>query len=72
MVLRAHTDLDPATLERVRAVVAGHTTMERIVRWGYAQDPAVDILDVVVQDEFTHDVIVPTPAFGVVLVYDST
>ena len=72
MDLHAPPGLDAATLERVRALTAAHTTLERIVRWGYAQDPPVDILDVVVQDEFTHDVIVPTPAIGVVLVYDST
>lgn len=47
-----------------------HNTLEKVVLWGFAQTPMADVADVVVQDEFTHDVIVP---YGdIVLVYDST
>ena len=46
-------------------------TLEDVLRFGLAQRPAWDVVDVVVQDEFTHDVIVvgPAPAF---LVFDTT
>lgn len=46
-------------------------TLEAILRFGFAQRPAWDVADVIVQDEFTHDVIVAglAPAF---LVFDTT
>lgn len=72
MVLHDHAHLSPERRDEIERIVAVHATLERVVRWGYGQDPVVDILDVLVQDEFTHDVIVPAPALGVVLVYDST
>jgi hypothetical protein len=42
-----------------------HRTLEQVLREGY------EIVDVVVQDEFTHDVIARTPR-GEWLVYDTT
>jgi len=42
-----------------------HRTLEHVLREGY------DVVDVVVQDEFTHDVIARTPD-GQWLVYDTT
>jgi hypothetical protein len=46
-------------------------TLEDVLRGGFAQRPPWDLLDVIVQDEFTHDVIVrgPDTAF---LVFDTT
>jgi hypothetical protein len=46
-------------------------TLEDLLRFGFAQRPPWELLDVVVQDEYTHDVIVrgPAPAF---LVFDTT
>lgn len=72
MLLHDHASLSPARREEILAVVARHTTLERVVRWAYAQTPGLDIHDVLVQDEFTHDVILPAPPLDVVLVYDST
>jgi hypothetical protein len=62
---------DPARRASLEADLATHRTLEAAVRWGFAQDPVADIADVVVQDEFTHDVILPLHD-GLVLVYDST
>lgn len=70
MLLYDHAGLSDDARTRWRAILTGHTTLERVVRWGYAQQPPVDITDVLVQDEFTHDVI--APAGDVVLVYDTT
>jgi len=45
-------------------------TLERVVRWAFGQTPPSDVADIVVQDEFTHDVIIPWR--GVHLVFDTT
>jgi hypothetical protein len=60
----------PEALARA-AAAARLDTLEDVLRFGLAQRPAWDVVDVVVQDEFTHDVIVvgPAPAF---LVFDTT
>ena len=45
-----------------------HRTLEAVVRWAWAN--GTDISDIVVQDEYTHDVVVPFE--GGWLVYDTT
>lgn len=45
-------------------------TLEDILAWGQAHRPAYDVVDVVVQDEYTHDVVVR--AGGEYLVFDTT
>ena len=72
MELHDHAELSPDARDAISAIVKRHTTLERVVNWGFAQDPLVDIADILVQDEFTHDVIVPVPSKHIVLVYDST
>jgi hypothetical protein len=45
--------------------------LEELVRWGFAQSPPCDVKDVVVQDEYSHDVVMSwTP--GRYLVFDTT
>ena len=53
------------------AVATRPRTLEELLQVGFAQRPAWDLVDVIVQDEYTHDVIVrgPAPAF---LVFDTT
>ena len=63
--------LAPELAERIRALTASQRTLEDVVRWGVAQSPPVLVADVVVQDEYTHDVVVPYPGVGW-LVYDTT
>ena len=60
----------PEVLARA-AAATGLDTLEDVLRFGFAQRPSWEIAEVVVQDEFTHDVIVagPAPAF---LVFDTT
>jgi hypothetical protein len=50
------------------AAAGTHRTMEQVVRW--CATVGRDVVDIVVQDEFTHDVVVVVP--GLFLVYDST
>jgi hypothetical protein len=60
-----------AELAARAAPAARLDTLEDLLRLGFAQRPAWELIDVIVQDEFTHDVIVcgPAPAF---LVFDTT
>ena len=52
------------------ALAARLDTLEDVLRFGFAQRPAWQLAAVVVQDEFSHDVIVAAaPAF---LVFDTT
>jgi hypothetical protein len=68
----AHGTVDVALLERVRAFTSAQRTLEDVVRDVLVGGGA--LLDVVVQDEFTHDVIVRWLDRGhaQVLVYDTT
>lgn len=58
-------------VEAVEALVAGQKTLEDVIRWALARNPPCLVERVVVQDEYTHDVVLPW-ASGVYLVYDTT
>jgi hypothetical protein len=45
-------------------------SLEQIVRWAFSRTPPSAIADVIVQDEYTHDVVIPWR--GVHLVFDTT
>ena len=56
----------------VRAAAATRLeTLEDLLRFGFAQLPPWEVAGVIVQDEFTHDVIVRGPGPGF-LVFDTT
>jgi hypothetical protein len=55
----------------IESVVASHQTLEDVVRWGLSQRPPRLVERVVVQDEYTHDVVIAY-ADDVYLVYDTT
>lgn len=59
----------PELRAEVAAIVAQQKTMEQVVRW--ALQTGREIASIVVQDEFTHDVVVPFRE-GLVFVYDTT
>ena len=63
--------LDEDERRRLDGVVGSQRTLEDVVRWGLALQPPVLISDVLVQDEYTHDVVLPIGAERV-LVYDTT
>jgi hypothetical protein len=62
--------LAPDVLARA-APAAALITLDEALRFGFAQRPSWELADVVVQDEYTHDVILegPAPAY---LVFDTT
>ncbi|MBI5512155.1 MAG: hypothetical protein HY909_00215 [Deltaproteobacteria bacterium] len=63
--------LSAAERARLAHLLDAHHTLEDVLRWGLAQEPPRLVEDVVVQDEYTHDVVVPWEA-GRYLVYDCT
>jgi hypothetical protein len=58
-------------LERLAREVNEHTSLERVLEWGRGQRPVRRVEEIVTQDEYTHDVLVPLeePFY---LVYDVT
>ena len=63
MAIRNWAGLSPAELEALQGELASLESLSDVIRWGRSQapgsvEPSV-ISDVVVQDEFTHDAIVP-------------
>jgi hypothetical protein len=72
----ASPTLDAALLREIETEVAGHVTLERVVKWGLSQSPARWVVDVIKQDEYTQDVVLAYAVHGtegdVHLVYDST
>jgi hypothetical protein len=63
--------LTEAELRQLEAALVRHASLDRVVAWALAQTPPRMIADVVVQDEYTHDVVVPHED-GRYLVYDTT
>jgi hypothetical protein len=70
-VLQLNANVPPETLASIEVIVTGQRTLEDVVRWGLAQRPARLVERVVVQDEYTHDVVIAW-AHDVYLVYDTT
>ncbi len=56
-------------LAELAEAVRAHTTLERVVRWGMMQGHLV--ADVVAQDEYTQDVVLPIDD-ALYLIYDAT
>jgi hypothetical protein len=69
-IARAGASLSAARLAELTAAVQRHVTLADVLVWGLAQRPSSMVSQVVVQDEFTHDVVLPLRDCW--LVYDST
>lgn len=67
-MLTDRVGLAPAELTELTGLVAGQRILADVVRWCAARHQP--IVDVVTQDEYTHDVVVPWGARW--LVYDTT
>lgn len=51
--------------------VASFRTLEKVMVWAFARKPPAQLLNVVTQDEFTHDVVIRVSP-DVFLVFDTT
>ncbi len=65
------TEVGDATKSEIERLARTQRTLEDVVRWGLSLTPVVIVNDVVVQDEYTHDVVIAHPS-GCILVYDTT
>lgn len=63
--------LPPEPYAVLMGEVPEHHTLLEVVAWGDHQRPPLRVTQVVTQDEFTHDVIIPWRN-GLVLVYGAT
>ena len=70
-----YADLEPEGIARIESELSGQQNLNDVMKWALAHPKGVFapsiVADVIVQDEFTHDVIVPYRD-GLVLVYDTT
>lgn len=68
-------NLSPETMAGIAADLRGQENLKDVMAWALSQTPGPFIpsvvAQVVVQDEFTHDVVVPWRD-GLVLVFDTT
>jgi hypothetical protein len=62
--------LSSELLAALKTELKGLTILQDVIRWGFSQKPPSNVADVVIQDEFTHDVVLPWR--GVFLVFDTT
>ena len=71
VLLTDHSGLPPAQRTALERELAPLTLLQDVVRWGFARTPPRDVAAVIVQDEFTHDVVVPWEGERY-LVFDTT
>ena len=62
--------LTPEVFASLMSELAPLRTLEQVIHWGARRHPPSCIEDVVVQDEYTHDVVTPLGG-GVYLAYDT-
>ena len=53
------------------AELAPLATLQEVLRWGFASSPPREVVTVVVQDEYSHDVVLTGPD-GLYLSFDTT
>ncbi|HEX4562066.1 MAG TPA: hypothetical protein VH113_09580 [Gemmatimonadales bacterium] len=51
--------LDAPERARLAALVANQATLGDVLHWGLAQKPVLQPEEIITQDEYTHDVVVP-------------
>ena len=66
-----YAGLPASELSEIKDLVQAHRGLDDIFQWGRAQTPPIHPANVIKQDEFTHDVLVPLPS-GRWLVYGTT
>jgi hypothetical protein len=70
-----HANLLPEQIAQIEGELSGQQNLNDLMKWALSHPKGIFVpsvvADVIVQDEFTHDVIVPYRD-GLVLVYDTT
>jgi len=68
---REHVPLTAQLRDSLDREVMGLGSLQEVVRWGFSLAPSRDVAAVVVQDEFSHDVVLPWRD-GLHLAFDTT
>lgn len=63
--------LSESEFAEVRQVLCQQSSMERALNWFFAMQPALTPEDLIQQDEFSYDLLVPYPG-GLYLSYDTS
>jgi len=71
MELEDRVGLDAREARALVAELGRLGSLHALLQWGMRREPALVIEDVVIQDEFTHDVVMPYRD-GLFLVFDTT
>jgi hypothetical protein len=58
-------------IARLEALAVDWQSLQQVVRWGLGHSPPLIVYEVIVQDEFTHDVVMPYEGDSF-LVFDTT
>jgi len=54
--------LTRARADELARAVGGHATLHHVLEWGFAQKPVRQVEEIVTQDEYTHDILLPLDA----------
>lgn len=71
MRLDDHAGQSASALAALAADLGDPGCLQDVVRWAFAHAPPLSIVDVIIQDEFTHDVVLHYAA-ELHLVFDTT
>ena len=59
LLLINRTRFPDAAFRHLQLAVADHATLDRVLEWGRTHVPPRRVEEIITQDEFTHDVLVP-------------
>jgi hypothetical protein len=66
-----HASLAAPIRETLQREVLRFGALQDVVRWAFSLEPSRDVAEVVVQDEFSHDVVIAW-VDGIYLTFDTT
>lgn len=67
----SNTSIVESKVAKIQAIVSSHHNLEEITRWVFSQQPPIQLLDMITQDEFSIDVMIRYDA-DLYLVYGVT
>jgi hypothetical protein len=69
--VESRAELPAVEFAALAEVVSAHRSMKHVLDWALGRRPPLSLADMVTQDEFSHDFLVPYPG-ELWLAYDST
>ena len=59
VTVRPVESVEPTIVKEVGRTFGGRHVLADLMRWGFSQSPVVQITEIVTQDEYTYDVVLP-------------